>query len=233
MNHTDTGQNVTKLTKTFNLTCSYNRILHTPIYVNGKNIPDFELFDDEYMFKYIVALCFIFNSIIKILQGKISQIHCINFNDLKPDKGFDTFCNLSNKLGIDKPKNDIFVKVKLGARYRGPLIALPVTLYSHIDDIPIVFKESCKEKLNLNSLDKKDGFSIIITLPYVSDELPDYLKNKQKDFIDITSEIQRNLMVDDQPILILIKKNELLQLKKQSDLWKLTKEYLKKVISMP
>lgn len=36
---------------------------------------------------------------------KASSIHLVEFNDLKPDKAFDTFCKLADTLGFDKPTN--------------------------------------------------------------------------------------------------------------------------------
>lgn len=233
LNHiTYEGFNFAKINKILNLTCNYNKILHTPIYRNNKQMPGFEAFDDNDRFKFVTTLSFMFSSILKILQDKISQIYCIEFNDLRPELGFDTFCKLADKLGIDRPKNDNFIKAKLGAIARGTLTTLPTTIYVHPSDMQNVFKDGVQENQNLDSLKTKNGFNIIVTLPYaLDDELPDYLKEGQKDFADITDEIQKNLIIDDTPILIFIKQTDLVQLQKINELWDITKEYLKGYIS--
>lgn len=157
------------------------------------------------------------------LKTKLPPPHCIEFNDLKPDKAFDTFCKLADTLGFEKPTNKEIFTNRIN-RNRGALITLPTALYAHPDDLPNVFKNGQKEKRNLDSLNKKGGFSVIITLPH-------YVTDKQKDFVDISDEIYQNLIIEDTRILIIIDKDELAKLKENADLFNATKNYLKGYIN--
>ena len=207
-----------RLIQNINLSLDYTKIFPKLNFWGGTKNPSFALLENIQK-NHIVLEKLSFDTLIESLKDKISSICCIEFNDLKPDKAFDTFCKLADTLGFDKPTNkEIFInRVN---RSRGALLSLPTTLYVHKYDLKYAFKEGQKEKRNLASLRKKGGFNIIITLPH-------YLDEKQKEFADISDEIKPNLIIDDTKICIIIDKNELIKLKENDELFKASKDYLK------
>ena len=214
LNHIGDYSEIEIFPKIVNLTYDYN-IMPKYTYIGGSATPTLNnLLDTHFLLE-----CLLFNSMLNSLKDKVTSIHCIEFNDLKPDKAFDTFCKLADTLGFDKPTNKEIFTNRIN-RNRGALVTLPTTLYVHKDDLKYAFKEGQKEKRNLASLRKKGGFSIIITLPH-------YLEEKQKEFADISDEIEPNLIIDDAKICIIIDKNELIKLKENDELFKVSKDYLK------
>lgn len=214
MNHIRDYSEISTFPKIINLTHNHN-IIPKYTYTSGDFAPSLEALNDE----NLILQSVLFDSLLNALKDKISSIHCIEFNDLKPDKAFDTFCKLADALGFEKPTNKEIFTNRVN-RNRGALITLPTTLYAHLDDLPNTFKEGQEEKRNLDSLNKKGGFSVIVTLPH-------YVTDKQKDFADIGDEIYPNLIIDDTRILIIIDKDELLKLKENTELFNATKTYLK------
>lgn len=205
---------------TLNLTCNYIKLAFTrQLYEGNMPLPSIEALQNLSLIKMWKYYKFAFDSLLNTFKDKISSIHCIEFNDLKPDKAFDTFCKLADALGFEKPTNKEIFTNRVN-RNRGALITLPTTLYAHPDDLPNTFKEGQEEKRNLDSLNKKGGFSVIVTLPH-------YVTDEQKDFADISDEIYPNLIIDDTRILIIIDKDELVQLKENTELFNATKTYLK------
>ena len=95
-----------------------------------------------------------------------------------------------------------------------------VEIYIHLDDINNVFVEGNAEKQNLNSLSKKDGYSIFIAPLHI-------LTKEQREFVDISDEISNDLIVDDTQILIVIQQDVLKTLQANKELWNATKQYLK------
>lgn len=212
---------------TLNLTCDYIKIAYIRQMYDGntefptmKYLQNLSNMENMELIKKFKFAC---DSIFWMAKDKTTSIHCIEFNDLKPNKAFDTFCKIADTLGFDKPTNKEIFTNRIN-RNRGGLITLPTTLYAHADDLPNAFKVGQKEKQNLASLDKKGGFSIIVTLPhYVSDE--------QKAFADISDEIAPNCIIDDTRILIIIEKSEFAKLKENAELFNATKDYLKGYIN--
>ena len=90
---------------------------------------------------------------------------------------------------------------------------LPTTLYTHPEDLR-------KTEASEESLDKEGGFNIIITLP-------SHLKEEEKSLMDISNEIEENLMRDETRILMLIKENDLKNLKENTPLYQRTIQFLK------
>lgn len=203
---------------TINITCNYKFLFKNLLYEGENKTPSLNLLNFDVSYK-LNKLSLYDTSTLQCLCHKASSIHCVEFNDIKPDKAFDTFCKLADTLGFDKPTNKEIFTNRIN-RNRGALVTLPTTLYVHKDDLKYAFKEGQKEKRNLASLRKKGGFSIIITLPH-------YLYEKQKEFADISDEIEPNLIIDDTKICIIIDKNELIKIKENDELLKASKDYLK------
>ena len=204
--------------RTINITCNYKFLFKNLLYEGENKTPSLNLLNFDVSYK-LNKLSLYDTSTLQCLCHKASSIHLVEFNDIKADKAFDTFCKLADTLGFDKPTNKEIFTNRIN-RNRGALVTLPTTLYVHKDDLKYAFKEGQKEKRNLASLHKKGGFSIIITLPH-------YLSEEQKDFVDISDEIEPNLIIDDTKICIIIDKNELIKFKENDELFKASKDYLK------
>ena len=223
-NHIDDLKFITPISKYFNLTCKYAELFPKPTYWGGFARPNLKCLQDMdankqnwYTSRLNYALSF--DSLYNIIKDKIQFVYCIEFNDLKPDKAFNTFCNLADFFAFQRPKykDEFLNRISF---YSGLFSTLPATLYVHPDDLSNVFKEGKEKKQDLASLYKKGGFSIIIASPHHLDE-------KQKEFANISDEIYPNLTIDNTQIVIIIDKDELVKLKRNMELFDATKNYLK------
>lgn len=232
-----------------NLTYAYSTLLPKLIF-HGGDKPSFKMLENyEWIRAYVVL-----DSLLKAFKKQISFIHCVDFNDLKPEFAFETYCKIADKFGFARPKNAALFTNRIN-RNRGTLTALPITLYAHESDLKNCYfdadfeqdlnpnlkqnlsqnleqnstnsklnlsknRPNSKQKQDLASLKKDGGFSFIITLPH-------YIDEKQRDFIDITDEIEANLRLDDTQILIIIDKNELIKIRQNTPLYKASINYLK------
>lgn len=142
------------------------------------------------------------DSMLEAFRDNISSIYCIEFNDLKADKAFDTFSKIADTFNFKKPKNKDFFTNK---QWTEIYTLLPTTLYVHQDDLEI-------EKPNLSSCKKRDSIQIIITLP-------SHLTELQKDFIDISSILEESLIIDETKILIMIEREHFFKIKKNNKLY--------------
>ena len=150
----------------------------------------------------------IFDSILPYFNP--SFIHCVEFNDLKPDKVIETLTEIAQKFDLKLP-SDMSIFLNRINRNCGAITQLPSILYAHADDL-----NSTNE--NLATLDKSGGFSFNITMPHcLSDD----------DFVDISSEIEPKIIIENTEILITIKKQELAQIKQNPPLYKAAINYLK------
>lgn len=216
---------ITPLMKRFNLTVDYAQLFVKSTYYGKVSKPSFVGLDDydEVAFLYTRLLT---NSPFNALKDKISEIHCIEFNELNANNAFNTFCKLALKFGFTPPAHS--QKAIFGNRCSfcngGAITTLPITLYVHKDDLNNVFIAGKRKNTKLDSLNKKGGFSIIITLPH-------YLSDKQKDFVDISDEIAPNIIIDEARILMIIDEDELKHLRQNTRLYEATKDYLKGYIN--
>ncbi|MGX2984874.1 DUF2972 domain-containing protein [Helicobacter sp. 23-1048] len=211
------GYEIKPLMKRFNLTCTnYENLFYKPTYVNGKSYPDFTTFERKKSLNWAISQSFILDSVLQHLKDTISFIHCIEFNDLKPDKVIETLDNITNKLGLEQPKNTNIFLNRIN-RNCGGITQLPSILYAHPDDL------THNDKENLTTLNKNGGFSFIITTPQCIDD-------KQKNFVDITNEIQKDLIIDNSKIVIIIDKQELDNIKQNNQLYNASITYLKNYI---
>ena len=218
INHID-GEGYMGNIANINLTCNYINVGFTRQSYDSNVLPTMKslCYSSNIMEDYGYSK-FMLDSLLKMMKSKISSIHIIEFDDLKPDKAFDTFCKIADTLGFERPKNKEIFTNRIN-RNRGALITLPTTLYVHNDDLQNVF-DGKNEGQNLDSLSKSGGFNIIITLPH-------YLNEAQKNYADITEQIEPNLIIDDTKVLIIIDKNELKKLKENAPLFEAAKGYLK------
>ena len=208
---------ITPLMKRFNLTCKdYEKLFYKPTYVNGKHFPDFTTFERTESLNFAISQSFILDSILEYLKNNLSFIHCVEFNDLKPDNVIQTLDKVSNLFGLEQPKNKAMFLNRIN-RNCGGITQLPSILYVHADDLK-------HTKENLVSLNKSGGFSFIITMPQC-------ITDEQKDFINITSEIEKDLIIDDTKILVIIKECELSEIKQNIALYKASIDYLKDYIN--
>lgn len=209
---------ITPLMKRFNLTCTnYENLFYKPTYVNDKSYPDFTTFEEYKSLHWAISQSFILDSILKHLKDNISFIHCIEFNDLKPDKVIQTLDKVIDRFGLEQPtNNDIFLN-RIN-RNCGGLTQLPSILYAHPNDL------NHNKKENLSTLDKSDGFEFIITMPQCIDD-------KQGDFIDITHEIEKDLIIDNTQILIIIDKQKLHSIRQNTALYNASIKFLKNYIN--
>ena len=209
---------ITPLMKRFNLTCTnYENLFYKPTYVNDKSYPDFTTFEEYKSLHWAISQSFILDSILKHLKDNISFIHCIEFNDLKPDKVIQTLDKVIDRFGLEQPtNNDIFLN-RIN-RNCGGLTQLPSILYAHPNDL------NHNKKENLSTLDKSDGFEFIITMPQCIDD-------KQGDFIDITHEIEKDLIIDNTQILIIIDKQKLHSIRQNTALYTASIKFLKNYIN--
>ena len=220
----DGGISSTPLMKKFNLTCDYTKLFPKFAYFGSTLQPSFVGLTDyevEIPFLYTRLLC---DSPFTAFKDKISSIYCVEFNDLKPDKAFDTFCKVADVLDLDKPQNkEIFLNRMSPTAGMLALFGLDnkaVEIYIHLDDINNVFVEGNAEKQNLNSLGKKGGYSIFIAPLHI-------LTKEQREFVDISDEISNDLIVDDTQILMVIQQDDFKKLQANKELWNATKQYLK------
>ncbi|MGX3043854.1 DUF2972 domain-containing protein [Helicobacter sp. T3_23-1056] len=154
------------------------------------------------------------DSMLEAFIDNISYVYCVEFNDLKSDKAFDTFSKMAHIFDFDKPKNKDFFANK---QWTEIYTLLPTTLYVHPDDLEI-------ENQIFDSLNKRDSIPIIITLP-------SHLTEKQKDFIDIGSIFESNLTIDETMVLIIIEQEHFLKLKDNDILYNTTIKFLMDYIS--
>ena len=220
----DGGISSTPLMKKFNLTCDYTKLFPKFTYFGSTLQPSFVGLTDYKVEIPFLYTRFLTDSPFNAFKDKISSIYCVEFNDLKPDKAFDTFCKLADVLDLDKPQNkEIFLNrlnPTVGMLALFGLDRKAVEIYIHLDDINNVFVEGNAEKQNLNSLSKKDGYSIFIAPLHI-------LTKEQREFVDISDEISNDLIVDDTQILIVIQQDVLKTLQANKELWNATKQYLK------
>ena len=215
---------VTPLMKKFNLTCDYTKLFPKFNFFGSTTKPSFVGLKD-----YKIEMPFLFTRLLtdspfNAIKDNINFIYCIEFNDLKPDKAFDTFCKVADNLGLNKPKNkDIFtnrINPTTGIAALLGLDGKAIEFCVHKDDMPNLFIEGQKERQNLASLSKKDKYSIFIAPLHI-------LTPQQREFADISNEISDDLFVDETKILIVIQQDDLKRLKSDKELYDATKQYLK------
>lgn len=204
----------TPIMEYFNLSVNYEKLFIKPLYFGKVVSPSFVGLDNNYAEVAFLYTRLLSDSLFNAFEDKVSEIHCIEFNDLMPEVAFERFCELSNKFGFNKPTNkEVFISRRSFCN-GGAIATLPITLYAHSDDLDSMGKE------NLKSLNKKGGFSIVITLPH-------YITKEQHNFIDISNEIEQNIIIDEARILMLIDKDELTLLRQNDKLYNATINYLK------
>lgn len=90
------------LTKRFNFTCKdHKKLFYKLTYVNGKHFPDFTTFKKTSSLNFAISQSFIFDSTIKHLKNNLSFIHCVKFNNLKPDNVIKTIYKISNLFWLE------------------------------------------------------------------------------------------------------------------------------------
>ena len=206
---------ITPIMKRFNLTVDYENLFVKSTYFGKVAKPSFVGLDDynEVAFLYTRLLS---DSLFDALGDKVSEIHCVEFNDLNADNAFALFETLAKKFGFTMPKSTqraIFSN-RCSFCNGGAITTFPITLYVHPSDIDA----KCQ---NLDSLRKNGGFSIIITTQ------TDFSLKNQGNFIDISNEIESNIIIDETKIAMLITKDEFAELKSNTKLFNATKKYLK------
>lgn len=209
INHiVDMSDEVAKV-KNFTLKSDPKMLMPKPKYIySNASKPDLKYLsnptqDDLTHLRSSLAL----DSILEIFKDSVSEILCIEFNDLKPSVAFDTFCRLAKKLHLEKPKN----KAIFTNRVWNEIYALlPTTL--------------CVNPRDVDNLADFKKFNIIITLPH-------YLDESQKDFVDISGEIENNLVIDETRILIIIQKDNLMKLQSNHNLYKQVLIFLRNYIN--
>ena len=154
------------------------------------------------------------DTLLDTFKDNISFVYCVEFNDMKADKAFDTFCEIAKKFNLKQPKNKEFFADK---QWTEIYTLLPATLYIHPDDLK-------KNERNLDSITNKDSIQIIITLP-------SHLSEEQKRFVNIGLILEDNLIIDETRVLIIIKEEDLNKLKENSELYKATIKFLKDYIN--
>ena len=208
--------------KRFNLTCDYTKLFPKFIYWGGTTKPSFNLLLDCDRHYHTLWTKLIGDSIFTSLKDKC-RFYCIEFNDLNPNKAFDTFCKLADIIGFNKPTNKETFTDYINPN-TGSLSLFPTTLYVHLDDLQKCFQKGQKEKRNLASLDKKDGFSIDITYSRYVDF------TTKNNFVDLSSDFGE-ITISNAKILILIHKDEHQKLKNNVALYQATKTYLEGYIN--
>ena len=216
LNHLAGSKNI--FFKKFNLTFSYqNLIPQAKYWCSDDSRPSFGLFktssffNNDYQWWMIWWQTFLASdSIFSTFKDNIGLVHCINFDDLTGKKGITSFCKAAEFFKFDLPENTEIFGNKVWNAMQG---FLPSTLYIHSDDLS-------KTEASEESLDKEGGFNIIITLP-------SHLKEEEKSLMDISNEIEENLMRDETRILMLIKENDLKNLKENTPLYQRTIQFLK------
>lgn len=211
INHFDSNPSTNPLHKTFTLRCAYDEIIPQTKYwySKDKNKPDLSLLEDIGENRQILHCVLALQSILEMLKDNISFVECVEFNDLKKENAFETFCKLASIFGFLKPLQ----KENFENRIWNKMYSLfPVTLICHPDDLHQSFDE--------NSAQRKGGFHLIITLPH-------YLSDEQKDFVDLSAEIEDGLSIDEVRILILISKDDLAKFKADENLYAKSIEFIK------
>lgn len=205
---------ITPIMKRFNLNCSYENLFIKPLYFGKVESPSFIGLEDynEVAFLYTRLLT---DSLFKALSNKVTEFYCIEFNDLLPEVAYKTFCKLSDKFGFNKPTNKEAFISRRSFCNGGAITTLPIQLYAHSDDLKLINKNI--DSPNLDSLNKKGGFNI--TIAVLTSEVP-------RDFVDISTEFESNLIIDEAKIVMLINKKELDLLKQNEVLYDATKSYL-------
>ena len=206
-----------------NLTCDYNFLFKPLTYEGYGAKPNLGFLDLDVSYK-LNKLSLYDTSAINALKDKTNSIYLVEFNDLKPDKAFDTFCKLADNLVFERPANKEIFTNRVNRSRGNALIALPVIFYVHSSDLPNVFKEGKKERRNLASIKNQNSIKLIITLPH-------YLDDEQKGFVDIIDEIEPNLIINDTKILVILSKDDLSKLKENTELFEATKDYLRGYIN--
>lgn len=208
-------------------------------YSGGVDKPSFDYLqccsDDSWLVNTTLNTSSAFNGIL----DKAKFIHCIDFSDMKFEKAFETYCDLANVLGFDKPKNKELFTNRITPT-TSTLTFLPFDIYAHIDDIFSV--NMADKQINLKSEDssyKEGGYVISITaqhlLPMLKGEFmaAGYIdRSAQKvalttDLVDITDEICPNLIIDDVKILVITQKG----LKDNEILYNAAKDYVNGLIN--
>ena len=154
------------------------------------------------------------DSLLEDFKDNISFVYCIEFNDLKYNKAFDTYSKVAKMFNFEKPQNKDFFANK---QWTEIYTLLPTTLYVHLDDLKI-------NEQNLDSINKKDSIPIIITLP-------SHLSEQQKKFVDISSILEHNLTIDETRVFIIIKQEQFGKLKENKQLYNTTIRFLIDYIS--
>lgn len=204
----------------FNLSFPYEQIIPKQTYWGNKDDtrPSFGLLlNDPFFFcgnkKWFIDFWHIVldtDSIFKNFKDNIGPVCCVEFNDLKPTKIIETFEKIATFFNLTMPENKEMFKNRI---WNEMYNFLPTTLYTHPEDLR-------KTEASEESLDKEGGFNIIITLP-------SHLKEEEKSLMDISNEIEENLMRDETRILMLIKENDLKNLKENTPLYQRTIQFLK------
>ena len=209
---------ITPIMKRFNLTSAYEKLFVNCTYFGKVATPSFKGLEqpDDVSFLYTRLLS---DSPLNLIKDRISELVCIEFNQLNANNAFDTVCKLANKLKFKKPIDKELFKDRVSFLNGGALTTLPITLYVHEDDLENAHNDE-KVLSDTSSLSKEGGFEIIITLK-------NYLSKEQKDFVNLGKELAQKIIIDEAELLILIAKNELERLKANIKLYEKTKAYLR------
>lgn len=208
--------------KKFNLTFNVESLIQKEIYWLSKTIyptlgalenADFFQNDKEQWETWWRAILAT-DSIFETFKENIRNVYCVEFNDVKGEKAIDTFSKIADFFGLQMPKDKtIFNNRVWNEMYH----ILPSTFYVNQNDL------NQKQK-NEKSFHKIDSFIITITLP-------SKITEEQKKLVDISCEIEENLTIDETRVLILIKENDLINLRENNILYKSALDYLKKYLN--
>ena len=216
--------------KRFNLTCNYKKLFPSFFYMYKDSLkPSCRdilrvLEDNGVMGALFNRRIFITDTAFNALQGK-GQFYCVEFDGIKTDKAYKTFCKLANEFGFDKPKNkDLFeqnMNWTRGIMWIFNYKNKGVELYVHPDDISNAFNGGIENR-NLASLNANTGYSILI-IPII------YMNNEHNTlFIDISKDIfDDDIIIDNTKIAIIVRHSDFDQLCKNKELYEISKEYLK------
>ena len=232
LNHIE-GVDVTQIRAKKRLNTDYAEFFPKLTYFGGTSKPSFEVFKNLNDTNWLANTTLNTTSALEALADKASFIHCIEFSDMKFDKAFNTYCDLSSVLGFDKPKDKALFTNKC-CPTTSTTTFLPFDICANADDISDLALDSALQgKQNLDS-DSKESYIVSATaqhlLPMLTGKFmaTGYVDRNAKklsltDLIDITDEIAPNLVIDDTKILVMaqsgIKENEVL--------YNATKDYVK------
>ncbi|WP_143116917.1 DUF2972 domain-containing protein, partial [Campylobacter sp. MIT 97-5078] len=220
------SQNISSFMKRFNLSCKPKELLPKPLFCSNENI------NDEYpsvlgIYGKTLWIVWEFNSMLEYLENQkeyISEIICIDFADLSFDKAYETWQNLSKKLGLKAIEDEIFFKQRMN-KNQGALAHLPTTLYAHRADLKNVFDPDKENHMDLHSLQVRGGFELKIGLRVHFYDAQGVL---QEDLKDISFEmLEQNIIIDKSQICIIMKEDEYQELKTHEKLYEASKNYLK------